>query len=111
MLKPISNLVYHYAQVVNDKSRSGLLNLSNEELTDIYSVMKELDHIISTAGKLIGKDKARYIHDTAGKVINELRTSNDKIARPVKGYFLSTLSPIRAARLMTGYKEIPCSWR
>ena len=101
----ISNLVYHYAQVVNDKSRSGLLNLSNEELTDIYSVMKELDHIISTAGKLIGKDKARYIHDTAGKVINELRTSNDKIARPVKGYFLSTLSPIRAARLMTGYKE------
>lgn len=101
----ISNLVYHYAQVVQDKSRSGLLNLSNEELTDIYHVMKELDHIVSTAGKLIGKDKAMYTHETAGKVINELKTSNDKIARSVKGYFLSTLAPIRAAKLMTGYKK------
>lgn len=101
----VEDLVQYYAQIVREKADTGLLKLTSGELQDIYRVMTELDHILSTANKLIGKDKTMYIHEVADKVIGELSTSNDKVARSVKGYFLSSLAPIRAAKLMTGYKE------
>lgn len=103
--KTIDDLVHYYARLVSQKTDRGLLKLTSGELQDIYHVMTELDHILSTANKLVGRDKAMYVHDVANHVISEITTSNDKVARQVKGYFLSSLAPIRAAKLMTGYKE------